>query len=358
MTVAEINLEANDRLIVFAPHPDDESLACGGLIQRAVNLGASVLVVVATGGGANPWPQRLAEGRWRLDATASQRWESRRRGEVDAALSLLGLSAGDARFLGWEDQGLTTRLMEDGAACVARLRDILLAFKPTMVAMPSHLDSHPDHSALSLLLHAAMAAAASPARCLAYWLHGRRERFVPTVQITLTGREMSTKRAASLAHVSQTHFGTARLLRFVGCAEQFIEHGRMSSPACDTWHWEFAASNLFSRVAIRRLRIAAISEVGHLHAITFPLRNDARAGVMFARRGMLRLDATVLACGSKPAWVVAKLENTHGLFVYDAMGWTERITQDSVPPRASVPGTRLRTERASRANPAMEVPNP
>jgi len=323
MTLREIELNACDRLIVFAPHPDDESLACGGLIQRAVELGATIMVVIATGGDANPWPQRFAERRWRIDASASVRWASRRRGEAEAALSLLGLSGRKPVFLGWEDQGLTTRLMEEGNASICRLRDILLQFEPTIIAMPSHQDSHPDHSALALLLRAAIAAVSCPARCLTYWLHGRNAGFIPTLKLDLSDREVSGKRAAALAHGSQTYFGTSRLLRFVGPTEQFIEVRQVVSPPCDEWHWDFVASGLFNRIAVRCLRVVAISCDGELHAATWPLRPGAIKGLSLKRRGALRLEATVSAPWSKPAWLVAKLENGHGLLVYDAMHWTE-----------------------------------
>jgi hypothetical protein len=34
----EITLSANDRIIIFAPHPDDEVLGCGGIIQKPGSL--------------------------------------------------------------------------------------------------------------------------------------------------------------------------------------------------------------------------------------------------------------------------------------------------------------------------------
>src|SRR5262249_9852030 len=48
-------LSANERLLVFAPHPDDDVLACGGLLQRAAAALAAVGVVFVTDGENNPW---------------------------------------------------------------------------------------------------------------------------------------------------------------------------------------------------------------------------------------------------------------------------------------------------------------
>ena len=46
---------AQDRLLVVAPHPDDETIAAGGLIQSALHAGAAVRVLFATDGDNNPW---------------------------------------------------------------------------------------------------------------------------------------------------------------------------------------------------------------------------------------------------------------------------------------------------------------
>src|ERR1043166_1910175 len=65
---------SRSRLLLFAPHPDDESLACSILLQRAVRAGAAVRVVYVTDGEDNPWPQRVLERKWRLNGTDRRRW--------------------------------------------------------------------------------------------------------------------------------------------------------------------------------------------------------------------------------------------------------------------------------------------
>ena len=52
--VIESLLSAETRLMVFAPHPDDESLGAGGLIQRVLNSGGQVRVVFMTNGDGFP----------------------------------------------------------------------------------------------------------------------------------------------------------------------------------------------------------------------------------------------------------------------------------------------------------------
>ena len=54
------------RTLVIAPHPDDESIAAGGLLQRAVAAGAEVRVLVVTDGDNNPWPVRYLKKKLRV----------------------------------------------------------------------------------------------------------------------------------------------------------------------------------------------------------------------------------------------------------------------------------------------------
>ena len=70
---------SDSRLMMFAPHPDDESLACSIPLQRAGRAEAAVRVVYVTDGDDNPWPQRLLERKWRLNAADHKRWGRLRR---------------------------------------------------------------------------------------------------------------------------------------------------------------------------------------------------------------------------------------------------------------------------------------
>ena len=61
----------NNKIIVFGPHPDDETLGCGGVIAKKVSEGYNVLVVILTDGRnalsqifgitSNPTPEELKE---------------------------------------------------------------------------------------------------------------------------------------------------------------------------------------------------------------------------------------------------------------------------------------------------------
>ena len=59
-------VSAQTRLLVIAPHPDDETLGCGLLLQQVLAAGGEVRIILMTDGDNNPWPQRCLERRHRL----------------------------------------------------------------------------------------------------------------------------------------------------------------------------------------------------------------------------------------------------------------------------------------------------
>lgn len=218
MTV-KLQFSRQDRLLVLAPHPDDETLAAGEVIQCAAAAGAALRIVFATDGDNNPWPQRWLEKRWRIGVSERARWGRRRRSEAVAALGVLGVDAGAARFLGWPDQGLTDCLMRDDAA-VVELQAEIAAFAPTHVVVPTLGDRHPDHSALRVMTDAALLRAGSAALRLGYVVHGEK---LPADAASLPAQAARAQRKieAMRAHASQIALSGRRLLELAGREEHF-----------------------------------------------------------------------------------------------------------------------------------------
>lgn len=113
-----------ERLLVLAPHPDDEVIGCGGLLALHLREGRTVRIAIATDGA---------------EAGDAQRREE----ESTRALSSLGAAGAD--FLHFRDRHLD----EETDSLAERLRQILLAFRPDLIAVPSPVEIHPDHVALS-----------------------------------------------------------------------------------------------------------------------------------------------------------------------------------------------------------------
>jgi LmbE family N-acetylglucosaminyl deacetylase len=222
-----LEIGASDRVLVAAVHPDDESLAAAGLIQRARDAGAAVRVVFVTSGDNNPWPQRYLERRWKIGAGERARWADRRRREAQAALQRLGIDSKDAVFLDLPDQSLTRSLLDGESTVLAAFHRHIAAWNPTVLVGPSLFDLHPDHSACAVLLTVALAqphAAAAPRLRLAYRVHGPEPEGSETVRLALplTPQEHTVKRDAILCHASQWMLSRKRLLGFARGVEEFF----------------------------------------------------------------------------------------------------------------------------------------
>jgi LmbE family N-acetylglucosaminyl deacetylase len=219
--------QPGDRVMAVAPHPDDETVATGGLLALAVEAGAAVRVVFLTDGDRNPWAQRAFERRIRIRDADRRRFGSLRRGEALAALAALGVAAADVAFLGLPDQGLTADLLAGGPA-LGLLREETASFAPTLVVGPSIADCHPDHSAAAVLLQLAMEGSemlSSGAPPLSFLVHNpalrqRSElfRFLP-----LPAWAVARKTAALARHRSQLILRGTMLRSFAGDREPFLE---------------------------------------------------------------------------------------------------------------------------------------
>lgn len=155
------------KVLVLAPHPDDEVLGCGGMLAFHASRGDSVRVVILSGAGS---PR-----------------------EEEAARAALSLGLDAPRVHGFRDGGLEE---EDGlSACVARE---VAEHAPELVYAPSPLEHHPDHRAILRAL--VEAAFGEDFRCLLYGVNQPAPRGV-LFDIT---RWREAKRAALEAHATQS----------------------------------------------------------------------------------------------------------------------------------------------------------
>lgn len=139
----------SQRLVVLAPHPDDEILACGGLLASWVQQGHAARVIAVTDGEAS---------HGRADSNACARMAARRAEESYAGLRTLGLASGCVTRLGIADGKVADHV--DGLA--RRLETLL---RPTDVVVTTwQFDGHPDHEATGLA--ASRACEATGARLL------------------------------------------------------------------------------------------------------------------------------------------------------------------------------------------------
>ena len=123
-----IGLPPAQRILVLAPHPDDESLSCGGTIVRYVREGAVVSLLVISDGAAIEEPDGPHE-----DVVVI------RRQELTAAAAILGIS--QLHELELPDGQLVHHAVRIREAIHAQLAE----FRPDLILAPSPVDGHSDH---------------------------------------------------------------------------------------------------------------------------------------------------------------------------------------------------------------------
>lgn len=125
-----------DTLLVIAPHPDDESLGCGGVLAWAARTGRRAEVLFLTDGeGSHPGsaafpPRQLAKVR---------------AGEAMSAAALLGIPSGNIDFLHLPDGSLAGMPEETSERVREGLRVVMEKLAPCVVFVTASTDAHGDH---------------------------------------------------------------------------------------------------------------------------------------------------------------------------------------------------------------------
>ncbi|MEO5811608.1 MAG: PIG-L family deacetylase [Rhodanobacter sp.] len=223
MTAAEHapSCTVHTRLLVIAPHPDDETIATGILIQRVHAAGGAVDILLLTDGDNNPWPQRALERRLYIDADARGRWARRRRSELAQAMQHLGVSAEHVHALGWPDLGVTRLLLQADSAAVATVAGLFERLRPNLLIMPALADRHPDHASAHVLARLALVGVAKPPVQWTYGVHTT-EVDTPPVEPDGTQTQRANKQVALAAHASQMALSGARMRRLAARHEHFV----------------------------------------------------------------------------------------------------------------------------------------
>lgn len=98
-------ITSRDRIVVVAPHPDDEVLGAGGVMQQACAVGAEAHVIYLTNGDHNQLAFKLYKLSLHLNPLQYLFFGNLRQREAVAATAILGLSREQLTFLGFPDYG-------------------------------------------------------------------------------------------------------------------------------------------------------------------------------------------------------------------------------------------------------------
>ena len=195
------DLVAIRRALVVAPHPDDESLGCGGLLALLARQKTQVSVIFVTDGGAS----HLRSRKWPRARLAGER-----RAEAAAALSELGLAEAQRQFFNLEDADMPVSGSAEWLNAVRWMSSTIERFCPDLILLPWRRDPHCDHRASWQMLRDAARPSVRPIMLeYAIWLDEfgspadqPRLGEVELVSIDISAA-LDTKRRAIAAHRTQ-----------------------------------------------------------------------------------------------------------------------------------------------------------
>ncbi|HET6262970.1 MAG TPA: PIG-L family deacetylase [Chloroflexia bacterium] len=200
----------NDRVLVIAPHPDDETLGCGGTIALHSRAGDQVCVLIVTDGGSSR-------------AGGLGREEMRRRRQDEAARAMSALAPLELIQLGlpegaWPPEELYVHLI----ALIKRL-------KPTLIYTTSCVDFHPEHLKVARVVAQALDALLQEAETLVrvYELQVPLTPALANVAVSISATERAKGRALAEYGTQTASFGWvprhARYLRKLYGIQSTIE---------------------------------------------------------------------------------------------------------------------------------------
>ncbi len=274
---ASIQFSDNDKVLVVAPHPDDETLGAGGVIQSALEAKADIRILYLTHGDLNEMASIFYQRKPLLVKADSLKSGRARKKEAINAMSVLGVDEKGLIFFGYPDFGtlgiwrkhwgktkpfrsFLTRInkvlyKEDfsyghyyrGDSIVQDLEKVILDFKPTTVFVTAPFDLNSDHQAAYLYLHVALLdlqGQLPTPKVYVYLIHTHKwpvpKKFAPTdsldpplsiagnenlnwISYPLKGNQVELKEKALLKYESQIAYSKPFMLSFVRANELFLQ---------------------------------------------------------------------------------------------------------------------------------------
>ena len=184
-------------VVVIAPHPDDESAGCGGLIAGCTQRGVPVRIIQLTDGAASH----------RSDAWPPPRLAALRAAEMDEAVRSLGVRE-PVTAIGLPDAGQPSVGVERRAA--ARIARLLARWRPGLVLTTWRREPHCDHRLAYRVAKRACELTRTPLAEYLVWTPvtggpGDRPKLGEGLafSVTLTAAQRAAKRQALQCHASQ-----------------------------------------------------------------------------------------------------------------------------------------------------------
>lgn len=177
----QLDLTQARKVLVFSPHPDDETLGCGGTLARLALLCPVKVILVTDGSGAGGLPPGAG---------------GVRQTEFVNALAVLGI---------WDSMQFRQPDgdFQETVQLEKRVQALLADYQPDWVFLPSPLDYHRDHVRISAFLEPICRQAASVTQLLFYEIWAP----VPATHVVDITEQAYLKQAALLEHVTAMPHG-------------------------------------------------------------------------------------------------------------------------------------------------------
>lgn len=202
-----VELTSNDlqqfgTTVIIAPHPDDESLGCGGTISLLREAGVPVFVIfVSDGTLSHPNSKKYP----------AEKLRQLRETEALNALQVLNVPAANASFMRLKDRLVPNPGDPDFDAAVQQMQEELKRIQPGTVLVTWEKDPHPDHRASWQILNQTVRKLEKKPRVLQYliwiWELGKRGDITDSQHLKWFYADIknaaSAKKNAIAAHVSQ-----------------------------------------------------------------------------------------------------------------------------------------------------------
>ena len=238
------NPEPHRRVLVVAPHPDDESIGCAGAVLLHKQAGAQVIVACVTDGRSS-----------RAHGLDSEEMARRRRREADACARLLGIDG--LEWLGlpadaWRDEQL-----------LSGLEVVMARHRPDVVYAPSCVDFHPEHRKVAQVLgHFWARSSTRPETVRIYPVQVPLTPVLANLVVDVTGAILQARAAMDAYTTQRANMPRAlRQRRYTarcyGLGEYAEEFWQLSAEAYSRLHQE---ESVHDAVAFRGVREHAMSD--------------------------------------------------------------------------------------------------
>lgn len=265
---AQLDFTSSDRVLILAPHPDDEIIATAGIIQKVIQANAELKIVYFTNGEYNEISYFFYKKNPAISRTGFINIGKTRQKEAHAATAYLKVDKKNLVFLGypdrfteailtsfwmskWRAMSMLTRIGHvpyrdalsygapyTGESILSDLKHVLIDFKPTKIFVSSPNDTNPDHRSLYVFTSIAILDLEKQLQdpvLYTYLIHKsgwpKVKRYLPSFDLNppddfvvkdvkwqkayLTDKEIKDKREALLCYKSQLAFAKSYLMSFI-----------------------------------------------------------------------------------------------------------------------------------------------